>query len=105
MDKKLAEGQNLFNEGKFDEAEKCFLSIIEEDSNSNNKIAYNNIGVVAYQKNEFEKAVDYFSRSLKYDPFYKDAILNIADLLKLFNESHTAIPYLEKIAAINPSLN
>ena len=50
MIKKLEEGAFLFAEGKLEEAESCFQSVIEEDSK--NKVAYNNIGVVAYIMND-----------------------------------------------------
>ena len=32
MNNKLNEGETLFADGKFDEAEKCFLSLVESDS-------------------------------------------------------------------------
>lgn len=103
MYNKIEEGEMLFAKGKYEEAENCFLSVIKKDSN--NKEAHNNIGVVAYLQNDLEKAVDCFKRSLKSDPFYKDAILNFTDLLREWDLSLNSIPYLEKIARINPDLN
>ena len=69
---KLEEGEFLYAEGRLEEAESCFLSVIEEDSK--NKVAYNNMGVIAYRMNDIEKAVDYFAMSLKEDPYFEDAI-------------------------------
>ena len=48
MNNTLNEGETLFADGKIDEAEKCFLSLVENDSDC--KEAYNNLGVIAFQK-------------------------------------------------------
>jgi glycosyltransferase involved in cell wall biosynthesis/ubiquinone/menaquinone biosynthesis C-methylase UbiE len=100
MNNKLKEGETLFADGKIEEAEKCFLSLIEDDSDC--KEAYNNLGVVAFQKDDREKAIDYFTRSLEIDPLYRDAILNYTSLLRTLNQIHIAVPLLEKIAETNP---
>jgi len=48
MKNKLKEGETLFADGKIDEAEKYFLSLVESDSDC--KEAYNNLGVIAFQR-------------------------------------------------------
>jgi len=48
MNNKLNEGETLFADGEIDEAEKCFLSLVEIDSDC--KEAYNNLGVIAFQR-------------------------------------------------------
>ena len=101
MNNKLKEGETLFADGEVEEAEKCFLSVIDKDSNS--KVAYNNLGVVAIEKKDVKSAVDYFTRSLEIDPFYKDAIINYTDLLRMLNQHHIALPLLEKIVEKNPN--
>ena len=103
MINKLKEGEFLYAEGKLEEAESCFLSVIEEDSK--NKVAYNNIGVVAYSMNDIEKAVDYFAMSLKEDPYFEDAIANLLDLLSVLDYSHLVASYLEEITEFDPQLN
>ena len=101
MNNKLKEGETLFSDGKIDEAENCFLSVAESDSDR--KKAYNNLGVIAFQKDDREKAIDYFTRSLEIDPLFKDAVLNYTSLLRTLNQIHIAVPLLEKIAEINPA--
>ena len=101
MKNTLNEGETLFADGKIDEAEKCFLSLTENDSDS--KEAYNNLGVIAFEKDDKEKAIDYFTKSLEIDPLYRDAILNYTSLLRTLNQIHIAVPLLEKIAEINPA--
>lgn len=89
------EGEILFAEGRIDEAEQYFLSLAERCNNA--KGAYNNLGVIAFQRNEKERAIEYFSKSLGIDPYYKDAILNYTDLLRSINQLHLARPLLENV--------
>ncbi len=103
MINKLEEGKFLLAEGKLEEAESCFLSVIEEDSK--NKEAYNNVGVVAYKMNNLEKAVDYFARSLKEDPYFEEAIVNLFDILSILDCSHLVDSYLDEITELDAKLN
>lgn len=100
MNNKLNKAEALFTEGRIEEAEKAFL--FEAENGPDRKEAYNNLGVIAYQKEDREKAIDYFTRSLEIDPLYKDAVLNYTSLLKTLNQDHIAIPLLEKITEIKP---
>ena len=100
IENNLKEGETLFADGRIDEAEEFFLSVIEKEKN--NKEAYNNLGVVAIQKEDVKGAIEYFTRSLEIDPFYKDAIVNYTDLLSTLNQHHIAIPLLEKLVEKNP---
>ncbi len=100
---KLKEGEFLYAEGKLEEAESCFLSVIEEDSK--NKVAYNNMGVIAYRMNDLEKAVDYFAKSLREDPYFEEAITNLFDLLHVLDYSSLMASYLDEIMAFDPQVN
>ncbi len=91
----IDEGERLFSEGKIDEAEQYFLSLAEREHNS--KEAYNNLGVIAFQRNEKERAIEYFSKSLEIDPYYKDTIINYTDLLRSMNQLYLAKPLLENV--------
>jgi len=101
MENQLKQGETLFAEGRIDEAVEFFLSVVEKDKN--NKEAYNNLGVIAIQKRDIKSAIECFARSLEIDPFYKVAIINYTDLLKVLNQSHIAIPLLEKIIEKDPN--
>jgi glycosyltransferase involved in cell wall biosynthesis len=95
MHSRIKQGEALFAEGKLREAEKCFLDELKSDPE--NKEAYNNLGVVAFQRQDIEKAVDYFSKSLGIDPFYKSAILNFCNVLGKLEQIYKALPFLEEI--------
>ena len=100
MDKKLNDGETLFADGKIDEAEACFLSLVESDSCC--KETYNNLGVIAFQNNDKENAIDYFTKALEIDPLHKDTIINYTSLLRSLDQLPIAIPLLEKIAERYP---
>ena len=100
MNNKLKEGETLFADGKIGEAEKFFLSLVENDSNC--KEAYNNLGVIAFQKDDKVKAIDYFNRSLEIDPFNRDTIVNYTNLLRSLDQLPIVIPLLEKNVELNP---
>ncbi|MCP5003402.1 MAG: tetratricopeptide repeat protein [Planctomycetes bacterium] len=100
MENELRIGEEFFADGRIDDAEEQFLSIVKKDGKS--KEAYNNLGVIAFQRSDFESAIDYFARSLEIDYSYKDAVMNYAELLGILNQSHIAIPLLEKIVNDRP---
>ncbi len=97
---KLNDGETLYAEGKIEEAKKCFLSIVENYPDS--KEAYNNLGVIAFQNDDKEKAIDYFTKSLEIDPLYRDTIVNYTDLLRSLDQLPIVIPLLEKVVELNP---
>ncbi len=101
MEDQLEKGKTLFADGRINEAAEFFLSAVEKDKN--NKEAYNNLGVIAIQKRDVKAAIEFFARSLEIDPFYKTAIINYTDLLKTLNQSHIAVPLLEKITEMDPN--
>jgi tetratricopeptide (TPR) repeat protein len=101
MEDQLEKGKTLFADGRIDEAAEFFLAAVEKDKN--NKEAYNNLGVIAIEKRDVKAAIECFTISLEIDPFYKAALINYTDLLKTLNQSHIAIPLLEKIIEIDPS--
>ncbi len=100
MDNTLSNGEALFADGKIEEAEKCFLSLVKNYSEC--KEAYNNLGVIAFQNDDKEKAIDYFTRALEIDPLYIDAIVNYTNLLRSIDQLSIAIPLLKKVAELKP---
>lgn len=98
---KLKEGESLFAEGKVLEAEQIFLALLENDLICER--AYNNLGVISIQKEDIKSAIDYFTKALEIDPFYKDAIVNYTELLSSMDQSHIAMPLLEKLVENGPA--
>jgi len=96
----IEKGERLFAEGKIEEAEKCFLEILNQDSQ--NKEIHNDLGVIAYQRQDFEQATNYLVQSLEIDSFYKDAVINLSNVLRTLNQLHEAVSFLEKITERYP---
>ena len=94
MENIIRHGEELFADGKIEEAENCFLAILNQDSE--NKEAYNNLGVIAYQNKDFELALERFQKSLEQDPLYKDAVINLTSLLRELNQLDIAASVLTK---------
>ncbi|MBC8555967.1 MAG: tetratricopeptide repeat protein [Candidatus Brocadiales bacterium] len=100
MNDTLSKGETLFADGRIEEAEECFLSLVENGSEC--KEAYNNLGVIAFQNDDTEKAIDYFNRSLEIDPFNRDTIINYTNLLRSLDQLPIVIPLLEIVTELNP---
>ena len=90
----LRKGEAFFAGGRIDQAERCFLDLLEQTPS--NKEAINNLGVIAFHRGDDKAAVDFFSRVLSLDPFHIDAIMNLSAILKKGNRLHDAVPFLEK---------
>lgn len=101
MEDKLKQGEALFVDGKIEEAEKCFLEILDEDPK--NKEAYNNLGVISFQRQDVEQALEYLTDALEIDPFHKEAILNYLEVLNILGRLHIAMPILKKVVEKYPN--
>ena len=63
MEYELQRGEEFFAAGRFREAENSFLTVIGKDPE--NHEAYNNLGVVSYEKGDYEAATRFFVESLR----------------------------------------
>ncbi len=98
MQNKLKQGEELFAEGKIEEAEKCFLSLLEK--NFEDVEALNNLGVLHYARGNVEKSENYLLKALAIKEGYLDALLNLADLYQSTKSWQKAASQLEKFIAI-----
>jgi glycosyltransferase involved in cell wall biosynthesis len=96
----LEKGEAFFADGKIEEAQKCFRTVVEE--NPENREAWNNLGVIAYRKRDTQAAADYFLKSLQIDPLQIDAIANLCELLAASGNLGEGLPLLETLAEKNP---
>jgi 2-polyprenyl-3-methyl-5-hydroxy-6-metoxy-1,4-benzoquinol methylase len=78
VSERLEEGERLFSNGHLLKAQGIFESLIREDAPS--KEALNNLGVIAHQYGDIEKAFHYFVNALHIDPHYQEAVDNLCDL-------------------------
>lgn len=101
MEDKIKQGEAFYAEGKIEQAEKWFLKILEKEPQ--NKEAFNNLGVIAFQCQQINKAIEYFNKSLEIDPFYKECVLNYSFLLKELNLLNEASSFLDEVVETYPN--
>ena len=75
MQELFARAEDLFNQGKLEQAQACFLDIVKKDKD--NKEAFNNLGVIAFKLDNYEDALKHLSCALEIDPEYGDAHDNL----------------------------
>jgi len=85
-------GMIMKDEGRFDDAEKYFITAINK--NSDFFQAYHSLGVVLNKKRTYEKAIEAFHKSLSINPKYSPALFSLGvaySALGKFDEaiSHT----------------
>lgn len=99
MENKLKQGEALFAEGKIEEAEKCFLDLL--DQNSEDAEALNNLGVIHHTRGNVQEAEGYFLKAIEAKEDYPDALLNLANLYQSSERWEEAAIQLEKSIAID----
>ncbi|MCK5127173.1 MAG: tetratricopeptide repeat protein [candidate division Zixibacteria bacterium] len=96
----ITKGEALYNDGRVEEARDSFLEVLKTDTK--NKEAWNNLGVIAYGEFAYGKAARCLSQALEVDPFYKEAIINLCDVLRDTRQLKSAINLLEVAIVQNP---
>ncbi|NVM21089.1 MAG: glycosyltransferase [Desulfobacterales bacterium] len=99
MEDKLKQGETLFSQGKIEEAEECFLGVLEKDSEDAE--ALNNLGVIHYTRGDLQRAEDFFLKALAAKDDYRDALLNLANLYQNERNWEKAAGRLEKCILID----
>ena len=99
MENKLKQGEALFAEGKIEEAEKCFLDLLDNDPT--NAEILNNLGVIYHARGNVQEAEGCFLKAIEAKEDYPDALLNLADLYQNAKRWEEAALQLEKSIAID----
>ena len=99
MEDRLKQGETLFAEGKIEEAEKCFLDLL--DQNPEDAEALNNLGVIHHTRGNVQEAEGYFLKAVEAKEDYLDTLLNLADLYQNAKRWEEGALHLEKCIAID----
>lgn len=94
-------GLDFINQGKYEDAIKCFNKVL--DSDSRNVKAWNNKGIVLTKLDKNEEALKCYDRSLEIDPDYFNTWYNKAIMLKNLGKNKEAIKCYDKALDIDPS--
>ncbi|MEM2919035.1 MAG: tetratricopeptide repeat protein [Candidatus Altiarchaeota archaeon] len=70
------EGIELFEQGRYDQAEVILKKVIE--LNPKYADVLNKLGVIYHLKGDLKRAAEYFEKALKLNPNYTEASLNLA---------------------------
>lgn len=101
----LKQGEDYFAKGDIVRAESSFNNILE--NHPNHVETLNNLGVIAYQKGNYEQACKYLRKALEIDTGYFDAIENLARLFLKMGDFHEAWEMLQRayeMGNVNTSL-
>ena len=99
MENKLKQREALFAEGKIEEAEKCFLDLLDDDPT--NAEILNNLGVIHHTRGNVQEAEGYFLKAIEAKNDYLNALLNLADLYQNEKRWQEAASKLEKCIAVD----
>ncbi|MFH1760526.1 MAG: hypothetical protein ABIA63_05435, partial [bacterium] len=95
-------GENLIREGMMDKAEEIFLDILKADDRD--FVAYNNLGLVHWYRQQAQNAYDCFQASLEINPCFEDAVVNIFDAALNLKKIKEILPLVQKAIRAEPSL-
>jgi len=93
-------GLKLFNNNKFDEAEKIYKEIIKLDNK--NSDSYCALGTINAIKKRYKEALDFFDITTKLEPKNYYAFNNLGTIFFNFKKFTTALEYYNKAISIKP---
>lgn len=99
--KEMEQGRNLITEGRLDEAERLFKTILQNDQND--YVALSNIGVICYIKKDIPLATEYFKKALSLRGNFYLALLNLSYIYEDTCQWKNMAFQLEKCVEFNHS--
>lgn len=99
----LKKGEEQFQQGNLDKARSLFDAALKRDPD--NKVAHNNLGVVAFRQERLDDAEKHFSAALKLDQDYQESRSNLNALRMVRAREDTSALRGMRIALISPFEN
>ena len=100
MKKTIQEAVTAHQEGRLQEAEHLYRSILKDDPNNLN--VYNNLGVLLQSLNRFEEAIDCSKKAINLKPDYTEAHYNLGISLEKLNKFEEAEKIYRKALDLKP---
>lgn len=88
--------------GQFDDALDCFNRALSNILYKTPHFACHNIGLVYLEKNETEKAIEFFKKSIAIDPEYLEAYFDLAGVYEKSGRFNDVIDTYNKIMSLAP---
>jgi glycosyltransferase involved in cell wall biosynthesis/2-polyprenyl-3-methyl-5-hydroxy-6-metoxy-1,4-benzoquinol methylase len=99
----LARGEKQFQQGNLDKARSLFDAALQQDPD--NKVAHNNLGVVAFRQQRLDDAEGHFTSALKLDREYQESHNNLKALRLVRAREDKSLLKNFRIALISPFEN
>lgn len=97
----IKEGNELFEQGTYDEAIEKFQQVV--NSAPEYYQYYVNLGNCYKEKGDYQKAIENYTKVLEQEPDQTAALLNIGESYVLMDKMEEGIGYFEKVIAQNPT--
>ena len=94
-------GSVLMGEGRYDEAEKYFLSSLK--FNPYYHVLHTNLGILKHARGQNKEAEQYFKQALRYMPNDPGVLYFFANFLNSTERAEEAQPLLEKLVRLSPA--
>jgi FkbM family methyltransferase len=88
LEGRLAEGERLFQDGRFDEAEGAFRDVLKSDSR--HAKAHNDLACVLWETGRSEEALQQLTRAMEITPDDRDAVWNVGHILRSMGRDQDA---------------
>jgi tetratricopeptide (TPR) repeat protein len=96
LKEELQKGNDLFDQGKYEEAIQSYQTIIEKTPET--FILYRNIGNCYFQMENYEEAEEYYKKVLEKDPDDTESILGVGNTYANRGQNDKALEWYSKIA-------
>lgn len=97
------EAENAISNGNDTEAARILVSIIEKDPN--NWRAYNNMGILSWNRKSWTDAFTMFKKAVSLCPDYEDALVNLFDAALKLKRVDEVKSLFDRALEFNPDLN
>ncbi len=99
----LEKGMKSYNKGYYNDAIAEFLEVVESDASDDDKaIALTYIGIIHDDRGEYDRAIEYYLRALKYDDKNITTYRNLSIAYKNKGDLKEAAVYIRKGLEIDP---
>jgi tetratricopeptide (TPR) repeat protein len=99
----IQDGMNAFEEERYEEAEKCFISAIRIDMK--NKDAYRGLGDVYFAEGQYKEAEETYRFLLHLDPNEDITYVRLADIAEEKKDLTAAVEYMQQAILLNDGLS
>ncbi|MGL4368716.1 MAG: tetratricopeptide repeat protein, partial [Spirochaetota bacterium] len=99
----LLRGKGSYYKGYLNDAMAEFQEVVESDAPEKEKaIALTYMGIIEDTRSNYQKALEYYSRAVKYDPANAGTFRNIALTYRNMNNLEEALSYIGKAIDLDP---